>query len=181
MCFLRDRNYKNLTGIDISPEQIGISKQVIDDVIEMDALDFLKGSKNKYDLIIALDFIEHLDKNEVLDFLNSCYQALTSEGYIILQTPNGQSPFGSSVFCGDFTHMTCFTPESLQRILTFCGFKNVQTRQTGPVIHGFVSAVRYVIWKILSLMIKLWDLIEVGECKNSVFTRTFLILADKGG
>jgi 2-polyprenyl-3-methyl-5-hydroxy-6-metoxy-1,4-benzoquinol methylase len=178
--FLSECQYDNLTGVDISSEQVCISKQVINNVIEADILDFLEEKENKFDTIIALDFIEHLDKEEVLVFLNSSHRALKPEGHIILQTPNGQSPFCSSVFCDDFTHLTCFTPESLKRILKLCGFRNIEARQTGPVIHGLISTVRYCVWSFFSLMIQLWSLVETGQCKNVISSRTFLISASKG-
>lgn len=180
LCFLRERCYDNLTGVDISHEQVYISKQVIDNVIEMDALEFLKESESKYNLIIALDLIEHLTKDEILKFLELCFEKLEPLGRIILQTPNAVSPFVAGVFYGDFTHETLLAPECLDGILRLCGFSSIEMRETGPVIHGFISAVRYGIWKIVSLMIKLWNLIETGECDNCVFTRTFLISADKG-
>jgi SAM-dependent methyltransferase len=177
--FLKTKRYSNFTGIDISPEQILFAQQVTSRVVLVDAIEFLKATNNEYDLIIGLDFIEHLRKNEVFDFLNNCHNALKPDGCIILQTPNAHSPFGQSIFYGDFTHEFCFTPNSLQHILNLCGFHEFHVRETGPVVHGFKSAIRYALWQTIRLMLKLWNLIETGGCTNAVFTRTFLISAHK--
>lgn len=177
--FLKKRKYTNITGIDVSPEQILLAQQVTDRVIKADAIEFLKAINNEYDLIIGLDLIEHLYKDEVFDFLTNCHKALKPDGRIIIQTPNAQSPFGQSILYGDFTHEICFTPKGLQHVLDLCGFHNFHVRETSPVVHGFASAVRYLLWRMIRLALKLWNHIETGNCKDAVFTRTFLISAHK--
>ncbi|MAG85811.1 MAG: hypothetical protein CMB97_00120 [Flavobacteriaceae bacterium] len=176
---LKNSGYNNITGVDISPEQIQLSKQVIENVVEADVLDFIKNSDNKYELIIGLDFIEHLNKNEILDFLEYAYQLLKPGGRIILQTINAQSPFGLNIFAGDLTHQTFFTPCLLENLLKLHGFENIQVRPAGPVVHGLVSLIRFGIWKCLSLILKIWNFVETGGCDSPVFTRVFLISACK--
>ena len=177
--FLIKREYTNVTGIDINPDQISLAKQVSNKVTQANAIEFLKTANNKYDMIIGLDFIEHLHKGEVFDFLGACHNALKTDGSIILQTPNGQSPFVSGILYGDFTHEICFIPKSLQHILELCGFSNFHIRQTGPVVHGLKSAIRYILWQMIHFKLKLWNLIETGDSKDIKFTRTFLISAHK--
>ncbi|MHC4243404.1 MAG: class I SAM-dependent methyltransferase [Planctomycetota bacterium] len=177
--FLKIRKYSNFTGIDISPEQILLAQQVTNRVVQADAIEFLKDINNKYDLIIGLDIIEHLYKYEVVDFLTNCHKALKPDGRIILQTPNAQSPFAPSILYGDFTHEICFTPNGLQHVLNFCDFHNFHVRETGPAVHGCASAIRYVFWRMIRLVLKLWNLIETGDCTDAVLTRTFLISAHK--
>lgn len=177
--FLKKRSYTNLTGIDISQEQTLLAKQVTKKVVQANAIEFLESINNEYDLIIGLDFIEHLYKDEVIDFLSNCHNALKPDGRIILQTPNALSPFAPSIFYGDFTHEICFTPKALQHVLNLCGFHNFHVRETGPVVHGFASAVRYALWRIIRLILKLWNLTETGNSTYTVLTRTFLISANK--
>ena len=177
--FLKTRKYSNLSGIDISPEQVLLAQQVTNKVAQEDAIESLKVIHNEYDLIIGLDFIEHLNKDEVFDFLVNCHKALTPNGRIILQTPNARSPFGPSILYEDFTHEICFTPKGLQNVLNLCGFHKFHVRETGPVVYGFKSFIRYILWQLIRLVLKLWDLIETGNCEDAVFTRTFLISAHK--
>jgi len=177
--FFKVRKYTNITGVDISPEQVQLAKKNVEAVVQADILDFLQNVDKTYDLIIGLDIIEHFQKDEVLRFFDACYKALKPQGRIILQTPNAQSPFVTSIFYCDFTHEICFTPKGLQRVLNLCGFHNVQVRETGPVVRGFASALRYVFWRMIRQGLKLWNLIETGNREDSVFTRTFLISAHK--
>ena len=177
--FFKARKYINITGVDISPEQVQLAKKVVEAVVQADILDFLEKADKTYDLIIGLDIIEHFQKDEVLRFLDACYKALKPHGRLILQSPNGESIFGTTVFSGDFTHEVLFTPTGLQRLLNLYHFCNIEIRETGPVIHGLVSAIRHVTWQVVRLLIKAWNLIETGDCGTGVFTRVFLISANR--
>jgi len=178
--FLKERGYTNLRGVDISPEQVKLSKQVVNNVIETDALEFLTATEDTYDLIVGLDFIEHLHKDEVIRFLEACFEKLKSSGRLILQTPNAESPLGNGVFCGDLTHETFFAAGGLQRILRLCGFSSIEIREAGPAVHGFVSMIRCIIWRVIRFMLKCWNLAETGRCGNGILTRVFLISGIKG-
>ncbi len=173
--FLKSRGYVNLTGVDISSEQVSLARQVSDNVIQSDVLNFFESSVDTYDLIIGLDIIEHFHKDEALQFLEYCYRALRPGGRLILQTPNATSPFGTSTFYGDFTHEICFTPEGLHHLMKLYAFQNIDYREAGPVIHGLVSAMRFVMWHGIRQVIKLWNLTETGGQGAGVFTRVFLI------
>lgn len=173
--FFKARKYTNLTGVDISPEQVQLAKKIVEAVVQADVLKFLENVDKTYDLIIGLDIIEHFQKDEVLRLIDACYKALKPRGRIILQTPNSQSPFGPGIFYGDFTHEVCFNADSLGKLLKLVGFQHVESRQAGPVIHGFASAVRYVIWQGIRIVIKIWNLVETGNSGSGVFTRVFLI------
>lgn len=177
--FFKARKYTNVTGVDISPEQVQLAKKVVEAVVQADILDFLEKVDKTYDLIIGLDIVEHFQKDEVLRFLDACYKALKPHGRIILQLPNGESIFGAAVFSGDFTHEVHFAPVGLQRLLNLCHFCNIEIRETGPVIRGLVSTIRLVAWQVVRLLIKAWNLIETGDCGTGVFTRVFLISANR--
>lgn len=177
--FFKARKYTSVTGVDISPEQVQQAENIVEAVVQADILDFLEKVDKTYDLIIGLDIIEHFHKDEVLRFLDACYKALKPHGRLILQLPNGESIFGAAVFYGDFTHEVHFAPTGLQRLLNLCHFCNIEIRETGPVIHDLVSAMRYVAWQLVRLLIKAWNLIETGDCGTGVFTRVFLISAER--
>ncbi len=177
--FLKTRGYANLTGIDISPEQILLAQQVTNKVVQGDAIEFLKAKNNEYDLIIGLDIIEHFTKNEAFCFLDACFNALKPNGRLILQTCNADSPWGLMHLYGDFTHEVCFNPNSLGRILELVGFQHAESREAGPVVHGFASAIRFMIWRSIRMFLKIWNLAETGSSGSRVFTRIFLASAIK--
>ena len=107
-------------------------------------IDFLGKHYETFDLITGLDFIEHLHKDEVLRFLDGCYEALKLGGRLILQTSNAESPWVSSIRYGDFTHEACFTPKALTILLNLW-IVLIEVREMGPVPwdYSIKSAIRY--------------------------------------
>lgn len=177
--FFKQRGYTDLHGVDVSPEQVAIARQVLSDVREENLFAFLEGSAQEFDLVTALDLIEHLTKEEALRFLDGCYRVLRPGGRLILQTPNADSPMFGNIRYGDFTHENCFTPSSLRSILALSGFTGVEAREIGPVARGVKSVVRVAVWKVLRTGAVLWNLAETGAPGSSVFTRNFAISAVK--
>jgi SAM-dependent methyltransferase len=174
--FLKDRGYQRIQGVDISPEQARLARQVIPDVEELDVLDFLAGQRGGFDLILGLDIIEHFHKDEALRFLDSCSAALKPGGRLVLQTANAYSPWGTVHRYGDFTHEICFTPDSISRLMSLCGLRDISTRETGPVPWGYSakSTARYVAWQAIRLGLKFMNVVETGNSGGGIFSRIFL-------
>jgi 2-polyprenyl-3-methyl-5-hydroxy-6-metoxy-1,4-benzoquinol methylase len=179
--FLQERGYTRLQGVDISPDQVSLAKQVTSDIAQGDVLEFLEGSKGKFDLITALDLVEHFKKPEVLRFLDGCFQALKPGGRLILQTPNADSPWGTVHRYNDFTHEVGFNPNSLMRLLAICGFSMTEPRETGPVPFGysFSSTVRFLLWRSIRAGLLAWNVVETGNKGSGVVTRVFLCAATR--
>lgn len=179
--FFKSRGYTNLSGVDISFEQVALSRQVIEHVIEADAIEFLESHENTYDLVVGLDIVEHFKKDEVLHFLDACHNALRPGGRLILQTPNADSPWGMKIRYGDFTHEVAFDTNSLEWLLTLSGFCENESREAGPVIHGVVSLGRYLIWRAIRIGLIVWNLAEEGSKGSGIYTRVFLITGKRIG
>ena len=86
------RGYSNISGVDLSAEQLSAAKRFCENVYLDNATEFLKARPSKFDLIVSLDLIEHLRKDELVDFLAAAHDALQPHGRLILQTPNCASP-----------------------------------------------------------------------------------------
>lgn len=169
---LKMYGYGNIEGVDLSEEQVALARHVADSVHLGDVLSFLAERKDTYDSVIAFDLIEHLDKQEVLDFLQHARESLRPAGQIILQTPNAASPFGCGMRYGDFTHEVAFDPASLAHVLRLSGFQSIQFKETGPTVHGPKSAVRWVVWHGVRSLLQVWNLAETGV-PQSILTRVF--------
>jgi 2-polyprenyl-3-methyl-5-hydroxy-6-metoxy-1,4-benzoquinol methylase len=178
--YLKIDGYPNLTGIDISPEQVSLAKQVCEDVHEGDIMQFLSAG-HKYDLITIFSFIEHLTRNEAVDFLDAVNKALTPGGRVILITPNADSPFASHTRYGDVTHEVIYNQGSLSSLLRTCGFTNCMAYETGPVPYGIVSGIRWLLWQGIKSLLKLYRLIEGGNAGGWIFTTEFIMVATKRG
>jgi 2-polyprenyl-3-methyl-5-hydroxy-6-metoxy-1,4-benzoquinol methylase len=176
--FLKKQGYKNIRGIDLSPDQVNCARKVTDNVERANILDCLtKQKNNNFDLITAFDVIEHFTKDEALKFLNLSFSLLKPNGRIILQTPNADSPFGTTIRYGDITHEWCYNENQLRRLLKHIGYTEIEARETEPVRSGYSikSSIRWLMWQCLRIGLKAWNIVETGTSGSGILTRVFLI------
>ncbi|MBI4430042.1 MAG: class I SAM-dependent methyltransferase [Ignavibacteriales bacterium] len=161
---LRSKGFTNAEGIDISPEQIRIAVSQNLNASVMDAIEFLPRKRGAYAAIVAIDFIEHFSKDELLRLLPLVFRALKKNGLFIVQTPNGQGLFPGQVIFGDLTHVTIFAEDSLRQILEMNGFANIQFKETAPIPDTLDGKLNSVLWKVVRVLIRL---VRQIEAKNS--------------
>lgn len=174
-------NYPNVFGVDVSPNQVKLAKQHMTNVELGDALEYMRTTDHKFDLILGIDIIEHLSKKEALELIKLCYEKLNNNGRVVYQTPNAASPFFGIVRYGDFTHELGFTPNLLSQLLKRSGFKKIESRESGPIPfgHSFLSSIRFIFWQFIRIILSIYLIIETGGCRDKVFTRVFLQSAIK--
>ncbi len=177
--YLSDRGYHNLTGVDLSAEQVDLARQVTADVVVENALAFLPRNQQKFDLITAFDLIEHLQKDEVINFLDLAADSLRPGGRLILQTPNADSPWAASIRYADFTHEVGFTPALLEKLLTGAGFVSVDAREQAPIPFGYSvkSSIRWFGWRMIRTGLQIWNMVETGSPGSGIYTRVFCVAA----
>jgi 2-polyprenyl-3-methyl-5-hydroxy-6-metoxy-1,4-benzoquinol methylase len=161
--YLSQQGFNNVKGIDISQEQVDLAKSRNLNAEMVDVFKFLSGKKELYKAIIALDFIEHFTKQELLKLFPIIYDSLCKDGILLLQTPNGQGLFSGQVIYGDLTHITIFAQDSLINILQLTGFKDIHFSETGPAPDSLEGIIRTIIWKCFRTMI--WFIREI-EARN---------------
>ena len=179
--FFKRMGYTDITGVDISPEQVRLARQATPSVDEANVLEWLEAHPAGFDLITGFDIVEHFHKDEVLRFLDGCHAALKPGGRLVLQTPNADSPWGTVHRYNDFTHEVGFNPNALSHLLSLTGFQRITSRETGPIPigHSIKSTIRYLIWQCIRASLNLWNLAETGGAGSGVFTRVFLISGEK--
>jgi len=179
--FFKANGYGNTKGVDISPEQVSLARQVPAEAELANVLEFLEANPNNFDLITAIDLVEHFHKPEVLRFLDGCVNALRPGGRLILQTPNADSPWGTTHRYNDFTHEVCFNPNSIMRLLRLAGLSEIEVREQGPVPLGYstASSVRSLLWAAIRTWLKVWNIAETGDAGSGVFTRIFFVSGRK--
>ena len=178
---LAQDGYSNLTGIDLSTEQINLARQWCPTatILQGDVQEFLQQFTGHFWLITGFDIMEHFRKDEQLPFLARVIAALRPGGRLILQTPNAESPMAGTVAYGDFTHEWFFTPASLADLLRLSGFERYEARPSNPYVHGLKSALRRILWGGVKSGLMLWNLTEVGHRGSGVYTRVFVATAVK--
>ncbi|MGY4706904.1 class I SAM-dependent methyltransferase [Candidatus Bipolaricaulota sp. J31] len=178
--FLQKEGYVNTVGIDISPEQVEIADKLgVKGIIQGDFMAFLKEHPDEFDLITALDVIEHFHKSEILSILRAIHQALKPGGIFVMRSPNADGPFAGRHRYGDFTHEVAFTKSSVEQILSVVGFVDIQVRATGPVVYGFRSAVRWFMWQIIRLFLKFYLAVETGSLRGHILTQNLIAAGRK--
>lgn len=179
LCLLQEKGFTNLHGVDISFEQVQLARQKFPQVICTDAIEYLLQHPNEFLLITAFDILEHFNKEESIRFLDAISSALVSGGRLILQVPNGDSPFAGGTIYGDLTHEVTYTTISLKHILLTCGFSNVQFQEHGPQPTSFKGVIRYIIWGMLRQILRLIHLVETGGISTGIYTRVMQATAVK--
>jgi 2-polyprenyl-3-methyl-5-hydroxy-6-metoxy-1,4-benzoquinol methylase len=177
--FLKAEGFEHVEGIDIAKEQVRIAQAQGLKAVVADCFKFLQGNKGRYGAIVAVDFIEHFTKKELLKLFTLIRQALSSNGLLLVQTPNGQGLFPGQVIYGDLTHQTIFAQDSLRHILTLNGFVDIGFAETGPAPDDLEGRLRTVLWKIIRAAIRI---VRQIEAKNSskLWTESFICWCRKG-
>jgi len=125
----KNKNYKSLTGVDLSKEQIILSIQNgIDNVFEANILEWLKANTEKFDVITAIDLIEHLTKDEVIELFTLILENLKPGGMYIFRTPNLDCPLPHPYSRGDFSHETFLNKHSSTQVLLATGFSSIEVK-----------------------------------------------------
>lgn len=124
---LEKKGYTDFLGIDISPQQVDFCRENVSKNVEVaDAFEYLKEKKNSYDAIVANDLLEHIPKEEIIEFLKLVNTALKDKGVLLIRTPNMGNPFSLYPKYKDFTHEVGFTDRSLYQVFWTAGFRDIQ-------------------------------------------------------
>jgi cyclopropane fatty-acyl-phospholipid synthase-like methyltransferase len=155
--------YRNTRGVDGSAEQVEIAQRRGLPVELGDALETLRGTPGQWQAILALDFIEHLHKDELLSFLDLAREALAPGGRLILKTPNASSPMGPRSRYRDLTHELIFTEQSLREALLVCDLRVVEI--TGDRFLPFTALgwMRYVATSLFQALWRVYLVAELGK------------------
>lgn len=177
--WLRSGGYKNVRGIDVSPEQVKVASELgIEGIEEGDIMEFLSGKKESYDRIFARDVFEHFSKEEALGAAKAAFASLKPNGCLVIQTANAENLLWGRLRYGDFTHEQAFTKESVAQLFSVAGFQEVKIYPQRPVAHGIVSVIRLFLWIAFEALMHFYLLIETGSPKG-VFTQNLIVCARK--
>ena len=151
---LRAMGYKNVSGYDLDVKRLETGKKLELPIYEGDVFEILKKQEdNLVGCILSMDFIEHLEKEKVIEFLELAYRKIAPGGKMILRTPCADSPFGGQHIYNDFTHKWAATSGVLYRLLSSVGFLEVSVFGEEPNIgmkFGFLRVLFYRIAKFVA-------------------------------
>lgn len=157
--FLQQKGYTSIEGVELSLQQAKEAKKYLKCPIHVvdDTSVFLQEYISTYHMIAMNDILEHIPKQEILNFLRAVLGALRPEGNTVINVP--QVSGFTSLFCRyiDFTHEAIFTELSLKQVLSLAGFSNIRfIRQKWPLKwtprHLAYRLVRFLWYAILKLI-----------------------------
>jgi O-antigen chain-terminating methyltransferase len=167
--------FRERVGVDASQQVVEAWQRLGASVVHADGLRYLEeqGSE-RWDVISALDLLEHMTPDEGFALVSSVRRALRPGGSFLVKTPNAASPWGFGVTASDVTHRTHFSPSGLRQLALLAGFAEVDVREVGPAPIGIVSAGRFVMWRIVSQALSFLSAIETGSPDPRVNTRVMV-------
>ncbi|NNE91500.1 MAG: methyltransferase domain-containing protein [Verrucomicrobiales bacterium] len=159
LAWLHEKGFSELTGIDVAASEVDFTSEKDIRMVNGDILEKLAETEGKFDLLHAKDVLEHLTKNEAVDFLDACHKALRPGGELWILTYNAQSPLSNATRHGDFTHELGVTPVSLGQLLQATGFEVTEVGgyfpRTGSVRGAIRAGLFWIVEKFASLILKL--------------------------
>jgi 2-polyprenyl-3-methyl-5-hydroxy-6-metoxy-1,4-benzoquinol methylase len=123
--------YRHLWGVERDEHQYGEARRRLEhtQLVQQDALEFLSGSGQRFDVIFLYDVIEHITRERIVPLLRGAHQSLHPGGMLIIRTPNADAPFcAARMRYIDFTHQVMFNEESLKMVLRQAGFAEIACR-----------------------------------------------------
>ncbi|MBX6330726.1 MAG: methyltransferase domain-containing protein [Gemmatimonadaceae bacterium] len=180
--FAREAGYRNVVGIDRSPEQVAEARRLgIEGVEQGDLMESLAARPAcSVDVVLTFDVIEHLTRGELLPLVDGVHRVLRDGGRWIIHAPNAESPFFGRIRYGDVTHEQAFTRTSIGQLLFSSGFRTVACFEDAPIVHGVASAARFAIWYVIRGALRLYLAAETGRLREpAIFSQNFLTVAEK--
>lgn len=185
MVYLLEREgYENTAGVDLCVEELDRAREYVKGNLQQaDILNHLRQTAtSSLDFITALNILEHLSKDELLAVLTEARRVLKPRGTLVAQVPNAMSPFGSATRYWDMTHQWAFTPGNFRQLARLAGFdEKIDFHECGPVPHGLLSGLRWILWQMLRGVMAGWLLVEVGTSRERIFTMNMLVRLHRSG
>lgn len=177
----QQQGYSETQGIDISPQMVTIAQELgTKNVQQADLLPFLEQHSEQFDLIMAIDVIEHFTKDELVRLLQYIHKALLPNGQIIFRTPNADALFATLYTQGDFTHENQLNVSSAEQLLLSCGFQKVEVKNAHiSLSNPFKEWLRRGVWWLYILIARLLIFASGRSSQHLVFTPNLIIIAQK--
>lgn len=170
------RGIADVRGFDRSEEQIVVARSLGLACEVATTTDYFSRCDRDFDLVTALDVVEHFNRDEALEFLAQCRSCLRPGGTFLLTTPNGAAWRPGPVIYGDLTHETIYSPDTIRLALRLTGFDDVHVREIAPGNTSLRARVRGVLWRVIRTGAMLFDVIETGR-RRAVYSRVMTVVA----
>src|SRR5918996_2221192 len=169
---LNQEGYQNVLGIDSFPEKVKHAQERNLNCQVATAFEFLEQSAEPYDIIFCEQELNHLTKQEILEFLNLCSRRLREGGTLIVHALNGANPItGAEALAQNFDHYNTFTEYTMKQALEYSNFENIKVIPLNLYVF-WTNPLNYVLMVVSALYTLFFRLsfIMYGK-KNKLFTK----------
>jgi 2-polyprenyl-3-methyl-5-hydroxy-6-metoxy-1,4-benzoquinol methylase len=176
--YLARKGYK-VYGVDISPKSIEIAKNSAKSV-KLDKLTTFSTLRswdsnrffNKFDLIIAIEVIEHIKESDATLLLLNKY--LKAGGKIILSTPSVNAPLYRMGLLDDFDkrvgHVHRYSSNELIKKFSRAGFKVIELKKTEGIFRNALFTIPFLGFMVRFIKGPISSLVTwVDNCTVSMF------------
>ena len=140
--------------------------------------------REKLDLIVAFDVIEHMDIGAIRSFLREVKEALRPGGWLLFRVPSGDSPFSGAIYHGDPTHRTLLGSSAARLLAIEAGLGVCQIRSPALPIGGIfqVRAARRMAVRLARLVVfSFVRFVLMGHADAVVSPNMIVVLRKEGG
>lgn len=175
--FLESYQYKNVSGVDISSEELGVCRNFFKSYTfyQEDIFEFMHRTKEKFDVIYLSHVLEHIKKDKLFEFLEGIKNILKDDGYFVIVVPNSAAYFNAAANrYGDLTHELGFTELSLRQLFMVAKFRHIEIRNFFGIGNILLNIVRKVTLFAFELFIQV-----LGYDTQSIYTPSILSIVRK--
>jgi len=177
--WLQQKGYNNVNGVDLSASQIKLGQDIgIQGLVLADAIEYIDSFNGEFDMVMAVDLLEHLTMEQSMTLLNSLRSRLSKKGKILFQYPNPEGIHFNSIYFGDITHQTSYTYKALYQLAKHCGFGYVNVTPVRPLKINMKGFIRYYLWRLRESIASFWMKVERGA-SSGLFTSNVIAIIRK--
>jgi 2-polyprenyl-3-methyl-5-hydroxy-6-metoxy-1,4-benzoquinol methylase len=184
--YLKQKGFTNVKGIDVSNEQIELAYREGLNAVRADVFEYLEKKYSSplrgerpsegLDCVIAIDFVEHFTKEELLRLCGLLHTTMKPDGILLLQTVNGEGLFPRQIIYGDLTHSTILSPGSMSQLLSATGFHDMKYVECAPIASGMKGTLRSIAWNVIRTGANAVRRIESNKTQQ-IWTENFICSA----
>ncbi|MGZ0656220.1 class I SAM-dependent methyltransferase [Coraliomargarita sp. W4R72] len=152
--FLRALGYQDVTGWDLDESRVQVANELGLNAQAGDAMAVMNDVTD-VDTILTADFVEHIEKSDVFDFLRICRHALKENGTLIIRTPVTDSVFGVLHMCNDYTHRWSTNSSVWNTIAGAAGYQLTATLDERPLVFNLKTLVLRILFEMARLPLAL--------------------------
>jgi 2-polyprenyl-3-methyl-5-hydroxy-6-metoxy-1,4-benzoquinol methylase len=171
--YLRTRGYGDLSGFDLSPQNVALCHGLgLAFVRQADLLELVdKPAEKTFDLIFAFDVIEHIEKARAADAIEALRLRLKPGGALLVRMPNMGYLLANFYRHGDLTHEFGVTENSVVDLLLAAGFAGdrIEVRAVWEG-HSLLGRLRELYLAALHRLVALAD----GRGRPRIATKNLL-------